>query len=120
MRTVVKFVVIAAIAGLPLISNAATCAQMKSVLLNEINSGIETYPNSCRPLAIIQCGILFNTKLPQLRGVITTNQHEKFRLVVKGVNDNLERIKGIVSEDYAAPMNTLIRDLNTYNRHCAK
>jgi len=120
MRAVVKFVVLALIAGLPFVSNAATCAQAKAILLNEINAGIATYPNSCRPLAIFQCNILFNTKLPQLRGVITTNQHDKLRLVVEGVNQNLERIRGIVADEYTPQMNTLIRDMNTYQRNCAK
>lgn len=120
MKSVLNFVVVALIAVLPALSNAATCAQAKSILLNEINSGIETFPGSCRPLALLKCGILFNTKLPQLRGVITKDEHAKLKLVVQGVNDNIEMIKSIVSDDYAAPMNTLIRDLNIYNKNCAK
>lgn len=121
MRSILKFLMITVISVLPFVSNAATsCPQKKAILLNEINAGIATFPNSCQTLALIQCGILFNTKLPQLRGVITKNEHDKLHLVVQGVNQNIDRIRGIVAEEYAAPMNTLIRDLNIYNAQCAK
>lgn len=120
MKSALKFVVIAVIAGLPLFSNAATCAQVKASLLSQINSAISTFPGSCRPMAIFQCRILFNTKLPQLRGVVVTNQYDKLRLVVEGVNENIERIRGIVAEEYTGQMNALIREMNHYNRQCGQ
>lgn len=120
MKSVLKFVVVAIIGIMPLTSNAANCAHAKGALLRQINSAIATFPGSCRPLAILQCRVLFNTKLPQLRGVVTTNQFDKLRLVVEGVNENIERIRGIVAEEYTGQMNTLIRDMNNYSRQCGQ
>lgn len=119
MKSVFKVLALMIITALPVAFANAACPQQKAFLLNEINSAITTYPNSCRSQTIhFQCDVLFRTKLPQLRSVITKNEFANLQRVVQGVNDNLELIRSIVADQYQAPMNSLINDLNVYQRNC--
>ena len=118
----VSNLVLAAFLSLPVsFANANNCAQKKPFLINEINQAIATYPRSCRPNSIpFLCNNLFNTKLPQLRTVIQQNEFDNLRQIVEGVNANRQRIAGIVSDEFRAPMNSLIDDMNAYYNQCGR
>jgi hypothetical protein len=125
MKTMFKFLMIAAVFGLSAsYAKAGSCEDKKNFVIKEISSAIATYPNSCRATLNItvkvKCRLLFNGQLQKLVGVIERDEFENLAKVNDFISGNRAMIMDAIADEFQKQTTSLLNDLNAYHQQCKR